>query len=318
MGTHRLSVAGMKNKVVIDYEERVSLTYEGTNEIPTHPNVKGYDITAHKQVFVPVRQLTPYEYSPQIKDNLILPQSSIDLLDVLIDGNVDLMQDIVEGKTGGIIVLATGAPGLGKTLTAEVYSEIMQRPLYIVQSSQLGISVKELEDNLRKILNRAARWNAILMIDEADTYIHKRGNDIVQNCIVGVFLRLLEYYKGVLFMTSNLPDVVDDAILSRCTAHLHYDNPTQDEAYKIWEIQLNLNKVKHKDADIRKVITKHPYLGGRDIKNMAKMMTLYLDKKKKEKGFSMQLFEKLLPFMNFSSKKEQWEKEQKLGNMFKN
>jgi len=305
---HQLSVGGNKNRIIVDYEEKIPLIHTGGSFVPTHPIVRAYDITEHKQVFVAVYQIEEYKYTSDIKANLVLPQPSIDLLDVLIDTDVDLMDDIIAGKTGGIIVLATGGPGLGKTLTAEVYSEIMKRPLYVVQSSQLGINVEQLEKKLQLILDRAARWNAILMIDEADTYIHKRGTDIVQNCIVGVFLRLLEYYKGVLFMTSNLPEVVDDAILSRCTAHVHYDIPATKDAERIWKIQVTLNKLKHTDKEIESIIVEHPYLAGRDIKNMCKMMHLYLGKK--DGVFGLGLFNQLLPFMNFSFKAAKYKEEQ--------
>ena len=49
----------------------------------------------------------------------------------------------------------------------------MQRPLYSVQCSQLGLEPADLERELLKIFTRAARWNAILLLDEADVYIHR-------------------------------------------------------------------------------------------------------------------------------------------------
>ena len=48
--------------------------------------------------------------------------------------------DIVKGKSNGVIICSMGLPGVGKTLTAEVYSEKIKRPLYTVQASQLGLS----------------------------------------------------------------------------------------------------------------------------------------------------------------------------------
>src|SRR6185295_19284784 len=104
---------------------------------------------------------------------------------------------IVAGKTGGTIVFCTGEPGTGKTLTGEVFSEVIKRPLYVVQCSQLGTDEEELEKQLKKVLRRAQRWGAILLIDEADVYVRERGDDIQQNAIVGVFLRVLEYYRGI-------------------------------------------------------------------------------------------------------------------------
>jgi predicted membrane protein len=48
-----------------------------------------------------------------------------------------------------------------KTQTGEVYSEVVKRPLYAVQCSQLGTDEEELEKELREVLDRAARWKAI-------------------------------------------------------------------------------------------------------------------------------------------------------------
>jgi len=78
------------------------------------------------------------------------------------------MDDIVAGKSGGTTMLCAGPAGVGKTLTAEVYSEIIKRPLYRVHSWQLGLNVGEMEKALKDVLTRALRWGAVMIIDEAD------------------------------------------------------------------------------------------------------------------------------------------------------
>ena len=128
-----------------------------------------------------VQNLTSYEYKPELREKLILPVQHRELIDILTaDMNV-LMEDIVEGKSGGTTILCKGAPGLGKTLTAEVYSEVVGKPLYRVHSGQLGITAASVEQNLSEILRRAARWDAILLLDEADVYIRCRDNDLQHN-----------------------------------------------------------------------------------------------------------------------------------------
>ena len=134
-----------------------------------------------------------------------------------------------------------------------------------------------------RFLTEQAVGNAILMIDEADTYIRERGDDVVQNCIVGVFLRLLEYYKGVLFMTSNLGDVIDDAIMSRCTAHIPYEYPSKEDLIKIWTILSKQFAANMHIDDIKEIVNKYPKMGGRDVKNSVKMMRL-VNKKKGDKN----------------------------------
>ena len=86
--------------------------------------------------------------------------------------------------------MLTGLPGVGKTLTAEVFAEIQKKPLYAVQSSQLGVEPAEIEKQLNLCFERSNRWNAVLLIDEADVYVHQRTNDLKQNSVVGTFLRV--------------------------------------------------------------------------------------------------------------------------------
>ena len=66
-----------------------------------------------------------------------------------------LMDDIVAGKSGGTTVLRARPAGVGKALTAEVYSEIIKRPLCRVHSGQLGLNVAVMETVLKEVLTRA-------------------------------------------------------------------------------------------------------------------------------------------------------------------
>jgi len=157
------------------------------------------------------------------------------------------------------------------TVTAEVFAEFKERPLYTIQCSQLGTSPEKVEANLAVALARANRWNAILLLDEADVYIRKRGADLEQNAIVGVFLRLLEFASCILFMTTNLPDNVDDAIASRCIARLHYGPPTVEDQVKIWMVLSRLNGIPLTEGDARSFARRHPAISGRDVKNLLKL-----------------------------------------------
>lgn len=166
------------------------------------------------------------------------------------------------------------------TLTAEVYSEVMNRPLYSVQASQLGLTPEDLEKALLRVFDRARRWNAILLIDESDVYVAARGSNLEQNAIVGVFLRVLEYYNGVLFLTTNRSDLIDDAISSRCIAKIDYGVPTRDDQYRIWKILTEVAGLKMSDASIARVVDKYPVLSGRDVKNLLKLASFIVKARK--------------------------------------
>lgn len=215
-----------------------------------------------------------------MRDKLILPQDHRDLIDILTaDMNV-LMEDIVEGKSGGTTILCKGAPGLGKTLTAEVYSEVVGKPLYRVHSGQLGITAASVEENLSQILRRAARWDSILLLDEADVYIRCRDNDLQHNAIVAEFLRTLEYFNGLLFMTTNRTDDVDDAILSRCIAIIKYEVPPKDDAVRLWKSLATQFKVELSDDLIDELTNTYAKSSGRDIKELLKLTSKFCKSKK--------------------------------------
>lgn len=241
-----------------------------TYKIPIHPYIPVFELENHDFYRIHVNQVSYYVYNDNADANLVLPKEVKEFLTTLIQYSADIFEDIVAGKSGGTICLLEGGPGIGKTLTAEVYSEKMHRPLYRVQSSQLGLSPKEVEESLKEVLQRADRWNAILLIDEADVYIRARSSDLIQNAIVGVFLRLLEYYKGVLFMTTNRGSEVDDAIVSRMTARFIYEKPTRSAQKEIWKALVKHNAVRLTDEEIDAIVTYHD-MSGRDIKNALKL-----------------------------------------------
>jgi AAA+ superfamily predicted ATPase len=166
-----------------------------------------------------------------------------------------------------------GDPGLGKTLTAQVFAEQNHRPLYELQCSQLGISPPEVEENLRDALLRARRWNAVLLINEADVFVRARGSDIIQNAIVGVFLRLLENLSGVCFLTTNMGTTIDDAVNSRALVHLEYKYPDANERTELFRIQNHVQKTNAPETAYEQFAQKHQ-LSGRDIRQLVKLTKL--------------------------------------------
>jgi hypothetical protein len=240
-------------------------------QLPVHPLVPCFDLKRHQRLRVHVNNLTPYKYRREVAEGLVIPERDRRLVNLLVDQSNNTFQDVVEGKGQSMNVLSGGPPGTGKTLTVEVFAEFKERPLYNVQCSQLGLSPDDIEKNLSVILQRANRWNAVLLLDEADVYIRTRGDDLMHNAIVGVFLRVLEYASCILFMTTNLPEAVDDAIASRCVVALHYRLPNADQQAEIWRNLAKLNKLTVADKDIKAFITKHPRVSGRDVKNLLKL-----------------------------------------------
>lgn len=84
-----------------------------------------------------------------------------------------------------------GAPGVGKTATAECVADLMEKSLYPITCGDLGSNLRDVEKSLSHHLYSATRWDCILLLDEADVFMAKRTKeDYVRNAMVSVFLRM--------------------------------------------------------------------------------------------------------------------------------
>ncbi|KAI2776155.1 P-loop containing nucleoside triphosphate hydrolase protein [Daldinia loculata] len=144
--------------------------------------------------------------------------------------------DFVEGKGHGLIFLLHGRPGVGKTCTAECIAAFTKRPLMVLTSSDIGTDPATVEVNLTKHFKTARSWGAILLIDEADVFMERRSTaDLVRNSLVAGFLRALEFYDGILFLTTNRVGSFDDAFISRVHLQLYYPDFDDDQRRQIWQ-----------------------------------------------------------------------------------
>lgn len=91
-----------------------------------------------------------------------------------------------------------------------------------------------LEEQLSTIFRLAHHWKAILLLDEADVFVQSRSFNNSYNALVSVFLRKLEYYRGVMILTTNRVKDIDDAIQSRISVALHYGSLEFGTRKKIW------------------------------------------------------------------------------------
>ncbi|KFA50467.1 hypothetical protein S40293_07883 [Stachybotrys chartarum IBT 40293] len=160
--------------------------------------------------------------------------------------------DIVKGKGKGLIILLHGAPGVGKTTTAEGVAETFGKPLFQITCGDLGTTAKEVEESLQKNFALASRWDCILLLDEADVFLAaRRRDDFTRNGLVAVFLRVLEYYAGILFLTTNRVGDLDEAFTSRIHMTLHYPQLDRVSTGKICRLNLNMIRDRYKAAGRR-------------------------------------------------------------------
>ena len=147
--------------------------------------------------------------------------------------------DLVRGKGKGLIILLHGVPGVGKTATAESVAAHTKKPLFPITCGDIGQTAEVVEKKLESLFLLARKWDCVLLLDEADVFLAKRERgDIKRNALVSVFLRVLEYYSGILFLTTNRVGEFDEAFKSRIHVSLYYPNLDQETTRKVWEMNL--------------------------------------------------------------------------------
>ncbi|KAH6897456.1 hypothetical protein B0T10DRAFT_397060 [Thelonectria olida] len=152
-------------------------------------------------------------------------------------------QDLIQGKGRGLVVLLHGVPGVGKTATAEAVAMENRKPLFVITCGDLGLTPHEVESSLKNVFRLAHLWDCVLLLDEADVFLSQRSQlDMKRNALVSVFLRVLEYYNGLLFLTTNRVGTIDEAFKSRIHLSLYY--PPLDKTQTREIFRLNISKLK--------------------------------------------------------------------------
>jgi hypothetical protein len=180
------------------------------------------------------------QWNAEAFDSLVLPDKIKSNLKGLVSSHrfnaARTIDDVIQGKGKGLNVVLHGPPGVGKTLTGESIAEYLKCPLYAVSAGELGTNSGSLERDLNRIMDITHSWGAILLLDEADVFLEARQpHDIHRNSLVSVFLRLTEYYQGILFLTTNRVETFDEAFQSRIHMGIRYENLKPAARKAIWQ-----------------------------------------------------------------------------------
>lgn len=252
------------------------------------PVLRGFSFTEKLFLEFFVDNTSEIEWNTSCFEQLVLPDGPKDLVQALVAEHTQRnaktntkganFDDIVKNKGLGLILVLHGPPGVGKTLTAECVAEFSKRPLYIVSSGDLGTNATVLDTKLTRVLDLASTWKAVLLIDEADVFLERRSlNDMERNSLVSIFLRTLEYYSGILFMTTNRVRTFDDAFKSRIHVPLKYSDLDENSRTSIWRYFLQKLKKGEGEGGVQVDVDEAGYktlgqarLNGRQIKNVVR------------------------------------------------
>lgn len=138
-------------------------------------------------------------------------------------------------------VLFAGPPGTGKTLLACAMANELGKVLYRVDLSRIVDKyIGETEKNLGKIFDEAAKAQAIILFDEADSLFAKRtevksSNDRYANLEINYLLQKLESYNGITILTTNLSKSIDEAFRRRLRFIIDFPMPDIPSRIALWK-----------------------------------------------------------------------------------
>lgn len=230
-----------------------------------------------------IKDLSKIDYKKDSFDYLVLDQNKKTILKSLIlqKSNSDKYSDFIENKGNGLVFLLYGPPGSGKTLTAEATCELLEKPMYSLNVGDLGTDSENMELILNTIIEYCVRWDAIIVIDEVDIFLEEREtNMLARNAMVGIFLKVLEYHNGIMFLTTNRLTSLDPAVKSRITLMLPYKELLSDKREKIWQSLFGKWNIAMKSTTIKKL--SEYKLNGREIRNYMKIVLAIHQQMEKE------------------------------------
>lgn len=221
-------------------------------------------------------------------DNLVLDRHTMQQLGeikIWLEHGPALMNEWGMKKTlkPGYKALFHGPPGTGKTLTAGLFGKLAGVDVYRVDLSMvISKYIGETEKNLEKVFAKAEHKNWILFFDEADSLFGKRtsisdAHDKYANQEIAYLLQRLEDYNGLVILSSNMRNNVDEAFGRRLQSIIYFPVPKSNERSILWR-QTFSNKVQlEEDLDIDSIAEKYELAGGSiiNVVQYASLMALH-------------------------------------------
>ncbi|KAK8079318.1 hypothetical protein PG994_003125 [Apiospora phragmitis] len=214
------------------------------------PFVRGYALKSKQWVSILARNVREIAWNEDAFDCLVLPEGHKNFVmgfaRAHMTGKSKIFDDFIDGKGCGMIILLSGPPGVSKTLMAEAVAEKLHKPLYTI-------------------------WDAVILLDEAVVFL-ERGNSHVlnRNRLVSIFLCTLEYFEGVLFLTTNRLQDFDSAFESRIDVRLEFPDLNQASRLRVWKNLLGKLKQPVTFTENEYKTLAAAEVNGRRIKNIIK------------------------------------------------
>lgn len=162
-------------------------------------------------------------------------------------------------KSGAGTVCLYGIPGAGKTQFAEYLALQLDKPIIMKRASDiLSKWLGENEKNIANMFLQAKQEEAILFLDEADSFLRDRAEAKAEWSVsqVNELLQQMERHEGIFICATNLFQAIDAAALRRFTFKLEFVALNSEQRWKMFKHEaqidvLNLNEEQHSNLKKR-------------------------------------------------------------------
>jgi SpoVK/Ycf46/Vps4 family AAA+-type ATPase len=147
-----------------------------------------------------------------------------------------------------------GAPGTGKTALGEHIATALERPLIVKQASDLMSKyVGETEQQMAAMFREAEVEKAVLLLDEADSFLmDRRGAQRTYEVTeVNEMLQGMERYNGIFICTTNLLDRIDQAALRRFAFKIKFKPLTKEQRETMFVVEALAGDASRVTADMK-------------------------------------------------------------------
>jgi SpoVK/Ycf46/Vps4 family AAA+-type ATPase len=166
----------------------------------------------------------------------VVTRYDLTLLNVECRFEIPRIAEALRRRTHGTLCFH-GPPGTGKTALAEHLAQALERPLMVRQASDLMSKyVGETEQNMARMFADAAQESAVLLLDEADSFLRSRRRAERHHEVseTNEMLQGMERFGGVFICTTNLFDDLDEAALRRFTFKIRFHPLTREQRERMF------------------------------------------------------------------------------------
>ena len=159
----------------------------------------------------------------------------------------------------GIVLLFSGPSGTGKTLLAQALASTAGRQLISLSGADLP-EAQGVDSALRDLFTEASLRDAFVLIDECDALFGRRDRRL------SAAFQALEEFTGVVFLITNHPDQLDDALERRILYRVPFEIPSMELRLRIWNMHLPAGVPILGKLDLAGLASRYDFSGG-TIKN---------------------------------------------------